>query len=350
MEVNRLSTSILIFIIIFVATEILVVQGPQGPQPSGAAGSAGGLVSHGRGTSGGEIEIKPGDVYIDKYPVQYLHKKNETIEIILSIHAIDPRPGLTLTFGNGDIYIFEELLPRDRNTTQWEDYDLVGAVPNYESFRSGEIIWHFKDLKDLLKTKYIHYFIKTNISGSHVLGNTRLEAKDKIIFYESRPEFFVVNSPPTIENLHFPISPIWCGEKNFAEATIRDQDNDRVTCNLYCNGIVVDPSSIESLSNSSKYIWDLSNISAGNNIFKIKAADGNDTTESESITIQFRGKMFGILPYPEEYGVPILTGVMAGLILAGLRNIVKNKKVHSKVGRIRITMSGIIRSLLEGEK
>lgn len=96
------------------------------------------------------------------------------------------------------------------------------------------------------------------------------------------------------------------------------------------------------LLDSFRFTWDLSYCSPGSYIFKIEANDGNSTSGTDGTMIEIREKMFGILPYPEEYKVPIFSGVAAGLILSGLRPIIRRtSKIVPKKTKVENTEKGI---------
>ena len=316
-----------IIVVFLMISEIYGSQAYVGAPASGGAGGARATQGQPGLTSGSEVEIKPGDVYIDKFTDKFEYDKGEPIRVILRIHAIEPQAGLK--FSNGDVYIFEELYSNDSNNNQQKIYDFVKAIPDYESFKMGEIVWHFKNLEDLIKAKQIEYIIKTNKSDFYSLGNTRLESHDKIIFYQSRPQFWVINRPPIIDNITLPSTPIWQGEDNYIECTVHDPDNDNIKCNLYYNGQMISTFSKSRFLDSFNYTWDISYCNAGNYIFKIKASDGNSTSETDGTMIEIRKKMFGVLHYPDEYKIPVFSGVAAGIILSGLRGIMRrsNKMV-----------------------
>ena len=39
--------------------------------------------------------------------------------------------------------------------------------------------------------------------------------------------------------------------------------------------------------------------------------------------IELKKKMFGFLPYPDEYKMPVITGVVVGLMISGILGIIK---------------------------
>lgn len=153
------------FVQIIVVFLILHMQGSQGGGIPGSSGAAGSVSSGGGGASGhmssnhggqtsySEVEIKPGDIYLDKFTDRLEYNKGEPVTVILRIHAIEPRDGLK--FSNENVYLYEELYSTNADNVQQKNYDLVKTIPDHESFKSGELVWHFDNLEKLIKTKEI---------------------------------------------------------------------------------------------------------------------------------------------------------------------------------------------------
>lgn len=314
-------------LIIYISSGILFLQVSKG-QEEGAAIPSGGTWSGNLANSvsigGGSREmvtINVGDVYIDKFTDKVEYNKSEPITVTIRIHS--PKKSGRMRYSDDEIYIYEELFSKNVDNFQSKTYEFINSTPDYDDFKCGELIWHFNNLEDLLKTKYIEYTINTGVSGLHVLGNTRIETDDEIKFSLSRPEIKVINHLPIIENVAFPDTPIWCGDINYVKATVRDPDNDQFTCNLYYNGLKVSPVIDPTFSDMYNYTWDLSGCSPGNHIFKIKADDGVGTNETDGTEIELREKMFGVLPCSNEHKLSVITCVVAGLMLSGILEVIK---------------------------
>jgi len=321
-HVHLIKLFLILFLIPFSQIDSVIAPATS-PSHGGTAGGGGGGSTHSYG--GGptsDVVIKSGDIYIDKFTDKLEYFKSELIAVNLRIHAVAPQEGLK--FSDDDIYIYEELYSTNANNTQNIVFDLVRASPNYTyDPNHGELLWHFNNLKDLIETEKLTYIIRANKSDFYHLGNTRLKSRNEIKFLSSKPEFWVRDRSPIIDNMSFPSIQIWQGDTNYVYCTVKDPDKDNFSCNLYYNGKIVPLQEKINLNDSFKFKWDLSNCDAGNYIFKIVADDNETRSETDGTMIEIRRKLFGIFSYPEEYKMPIITGVAVGLILSGLTGIIK---------------------------
>jgi hypothetical protein len=178
-------------------------------------------------------------------------------------------------------------------------------------------------------------------------GNT----KNDIVSLSNLMYISVINRPPEIKNVCFPEVPIWREETVYIFATVIDQDNDVIKCDLWSsiNGYIENPRVETHTDNTSSlifynYSWNLSNCSSGKHKFHLIARDGKGETVNIGELEILSYTKIGLWKINKEYINPIIfVSLITALFTSIFGSIYIREKIMEKFYTMKSTIFGRIK-------